>query len=481
MQENMDCDSGAAQFERDEAITIKEEGEEEKRETITSEIFTKLPAKNEIVLEIFSRLPPKTVFKLKGVSKTIRDQTKQLNFIAKHSHNYKPSTSSTGFFYQGVTCPDHDVPMDRVLDFIGFTPVIGSEHGCLPDPSLNFLKQRGDEDLVELIDSCNGLLLCSNTESIHSVTTYFVCNPLTREKVVIPDPCRGSDRVCYSLIADLNSHGYLQFKVVCLFRPKDTDLGTELLVFSSENGVWEEIEERLPELHHESVMGSKVFFNGSLFWDCFEDKILVCQLNTKKSQRFHKLLEALGAPLGRCLWECGNQLLCYCHGFPDEFPSWRLQINEKNEIMTWKREDGKQFENLSEDISTVNSEGWVIKRKAMPVIRFKIIGYNPESEMAFLWVHETIYSYVFKDRRLELVGEFGDPWWSQLWRFHSRSCVVAYKHSFGEIQTGKMEEEESEAEEEDKQKITDFVELVSLYEASANKVKPGGKNNFLCC
>ncbi|KAH7846479.1 hypothetical protein Vadar_014470 [Vaccinium darrowii] len=416
MQENMDCRSESTQSESDEEITIK--GGEEKREKITTKIFAKL----------------------------------------------------SGFFYQRITCPDHDVLMDWKLYDIGFTPVI--ETGYFPDPSLNFLKQRGDEDLIELIDSCNGLLLCSNTESIYSVLTYFVCNPLTREKVVIPDPCLGSDRVFYSLIADWNSQGCLQFKVVCLFRPEGTDLGTELLVFSSENGVWEKIEDRLPELHHETVMGSKVFFNGTLFWDCFEDKILVCHLNTKKLRRFHELVEAPRAPLGRCLWECGNQLLCYCHGFPDEFPAWRLQTNEKNEIMTWKREDGKEFGNLSEDISTMNSKGWDIKRKAMPVVRFKIIGYYPELKTVFVWVHDTIYSYVFHDRRLELVERCGDPWRGGLWRFHTRSCVVAYKHSFGAIQIGKMEEEESEVEEEDKQKLSDPAELVSLYEASTNKVKP---------
>ncbi|KAF7130031.1 hypothetical protein RHSIM_Rhsim10G0101800 [Rhododendron simsii] len=425
---NMDCDSEATQptidllapiiteeknqhsaisleKNKEESIAIEVEGEEEKRVTITADIFTKLPAKDEIVLEILSRLPPKTVTKFKCVSKTIHDLTRQPNFAAKHSDNYKPiaSSSSTGFFHQRLPYTDQDVLMELVWRDVTFTPVIGSEPGCLPDPSLKFLKQRGDEDFIELIDSCNGLLLCSNTDSITFITTCFVCNPLTREKVALPHPCRRSTRVLYSLIADFNSHGYLQYKVVCLFRPKCTDSGTELLVLSSETGIWEEIEGRLPELHHKTVMGSKVFFNGSLFWDCLEDKILVCHLKSKKSQRFHELIETPRAPLGRCLWECKKQLLCYCHGFADDFPVWRLQTNEKNE-MTWTREDGKEFKNMSEDISTMNSEGWHIKMKAMPVVRFKIIGYNPGSDTVFLCVHESVFSYGFEDRRLEWVG-----------------------------------------------------------------------------
>ncbi|KAI8534865.1 hypothetical protein RHMOL_Rhmol10G0130000 [Rhododendron molle] len=372
------------------------------------------------------------------------DLTRESNFTTKHSHKYKPisnsSSSPTGFFHQRVVSPDQDVFMDLELDDIEFTPVIGSDPGRLSDPSLNFLKQRGDEDFVDLIDSCNGLLLCSNTDSLYFVTTYFVCNPLTREQVALPHPCcRGSNRVSYSLIADLNSHGYIQYKVVCLSRPEGTDSGSKLWVLSSEIGVWEEIEERLPELHHETVMGSKVFFNGSLFWDCFEDKILVCHLNPKKLRHCYELIEAPRAPLGRCLWIFRNQLLCYCHGFADEFPAWRLHTNEKNEITTWKHEDGKEFETLSQDISTINSEGWVIKRTVMPIVRFKIIGYNPESERVFVWVHESVFSYGFKDRRLEKVGGCGVPrgWGNWIWRFHTWSCVVAYKHSSGAIQIGK--------------------------------------------
>ncbi|KAI8534862.1 hypothetical protein RHMOL_Rhmol10G0129700 [Rhododendron molle] len=111
--------------------------------------------------------------------------------------------------------------------------------------------------------------------------------------------------------------------------------------------------------------------------------------------------------------------------------------------MTWSREDGKVFETLSEDISTMNSGALHIKRKAMPVIRFMIIGYNPGSDMVFLRVNESVYSYGFEDRRLERVDECSAYCWD-IWRFHSRttSCVLAYKHSLGAIQIGKMEEQE---------------------------------------
>ncbi|KAI8534864.1 hypothetical protein RHMOL_Rhmol10G0129900 [Rhododendron molle] len=105
--------------------------------------------------------------------------------------------------------------------------------------------------------------------------------------------------------------------------------------------------------------------------------------------------------------------------------------------MTWNREDGKVFETLSEDISTMNSEALHIKRKAMPVVRFMIIGYNPGSDTVFLRVHESVFSYGFEDGRSENVGRCSLGGWDmRLQRFHSRSCVVASKHSLGAIEEG---------------------------------------------
>lgn len=86
----------------------------------------------------------------------------------------------------------------------------------------------------------------------------------------------------------------------------------------------------------------------------------------------------------------------------------------------------------------MDSENWVIKKKVMPVVQFKIIGYDPVLETVFLWVHESIFSYGLEDRRLEMVGGYSVRYCSPKSRFHSRSSVVAYKYSFGAIQTGKM-------------------------------------------
>lgn len=119
---------------------------------------------------------------------------------------------------------------------------------------------------------------------------------------------------------------------LCFFRPKHGDPWSELVVLSLETGEWEEFGERFPALCHDTMMGSKVFVNGSLFWDCLEGHILMYHLNAKKYQRSRELIEAPRAPLRRCLWKSEDKLHCYCHGFPDEVPAWSLCTDDKKEL-----------------------------------------------------------------------------------------------------------------------------------------------------
>lgn len=200
----------------DELIVPIQEGEEEaEQSSITksiSNIFLNLPARTEIPWEIFSRLPPQTLFKLKCISKSLSKLPQQPSFALMHSSICRVITrcSFTGFFFREKNSSDH--VGDKIVYNITYLPT-EPEAGCLPDSSLKFLNQKGKEDSVELIDSCNGLVPCSNM-TMAVVYTCFVCNPLTREKVDLPHPRRRSDRVYYALLADLTSNGYLQYKVV---------------------------------------------------------------------------------------------------------------------------------------------------------------------------------------------------------------------------------------------------------------------------
>ena len=210
-----------------------------------TDVFSKFS--EEILLEVPSRLPTKDVCNIRSLSKGINNLTRRPDFAAKHFRNCK--TDFAGFYHQSFgmdwewwhneSGQCHDDP-----NFILIEP----EADRSVDSLFNFLKKESDDD-VEVIDSCNGLLLCCiYAGMVMYKTTWFVCNPSTKKHVTLPYPKR-STLVYYGLLADTTNFGYLQFKIVCMFSSKDDDY-CSMSVFSSETGEWKELEERLPPLCH---------------------------------------------------------------------------------------------------------------------------------------------------------------------------------------------------------------------------------------
>ena len=394
-----------------------------------TDAFSKFPA--EILLEVVSRLPPKDICNIRSVSKGINNLTRRPDFAAKHFRNCKTlSGNLTGFFCQIFSTPrvwrhnESRFINGQVIHDPEFV-AIKSEADRVPDSLFNFLKKgNNSNDMVELIDSCNGLLLCCTHTGIESFKTWFVYNPLTMEHVTLPYPVKRSNLVYYGLLADTTNSGYLQYKVICIFNPKDDDSCSMLSVFSSKTGEWKEFEESLPPLCHHTMMGSKVVYNSKLFWDCLEGHILVCHLNKEGKS---ELIETPRAPLGRSLWKSNDKLFCYCQGFDDETPVWSLSINDEEEL-EWKVEGCEEFEMLTEDLGNELDSSlhkvWVQKK---PNIEFNIIGFNPESKEIYLWKpdpHNFIIRYEFTERNFEI------PWGAG----RGPIRILPYVHSFAPIQ-----------------------------------------------
>lgn len=387
-------------------------------------MFEKLSKSTELLLEVLSRLAPQTLFRFMGVSKGWCNLIRQADFAARHHRNCTAiaGRAITGLFFQNNEESGKAwYWRSNGTHFI----TVEAEAGRVPDPSLEFLKQKGNSDVVQIVDSCNGLLLCCNTTWGSNFKTCFVCNPLTKDKVGLPNPRKPSSRVSYALMADLEGN-YLKYGVLCLVRPKSCGQAySKLLILSSETGEWRELDDKLPPVSCEFVNGSKVFFNGSLYWDCLEGHILVCHLNVKQRKPCYKLIGSPRAPLGRCLWKSQDKLHCYCHGFGDEFPEWTLR-RDGGEEFKWQLEDSEKFRDLTDDVSGLYSDLWTIERKAKPRIQFKIISYAPESKTLFLLIPSFICTYQFTERRLEVVG--GCPNFRGR-RFDSEYRALPYVHT----------------------------------------------------
>ncbi|CAL5062141.1 unnamed protein product [Urochloa decumbens] len=189
---------------------------------------------DELVVEILARLPAKLLCRFKCISRRWR------RLISDPDHRARLAQTLSGFFF---------VSSDPGWHFIGL-------------PS---------ERKIEMLDSCNGLLLlrCSDEHSSRpSPPFYIVCNPATREWVALPQPkyTNGGEqgmRVWYAAVGfdpAISSHFYV-FQVV----EESEGMWCSVIaveVYSSETGTWD-----IRELKHDyclSFLGRMTYFNGFL-------------------------------------------------------------------------------------------------------------------------------------------------------------------------------------------------------------------------
>ncbi|CAN6339855.1 unnamed protein product [Urochloa humidicola] len=229
---------------------------------------------DDLLVEILSRLPAKSLCRFKLVSRSWR------TLIADPHHRRRFAQTLSGIFFSRQC--------DRTP--WGFTPLTTPTPHALGDGALansaapiSFLPSTCKG--IELLDSCNGLLLlrCSEIEGSHGEAAlsspdppppafYVVCNPATEEWVALPQPSLepGYDdfsekweviRTYYAALVfdpSVSSHYHVlqileeQFQTVFVVEAVE--------IYSSETGSWvlrESGWERLTAIH-----GHNIYFNG---------------------------------------------------------------------------------------------------------------------------------------------------------------------------------------------------------------------------
>ena len=143
-------------------------------------------------------------------------------------------------------------------------------------PSLSYLRNN-NFNLVEIIEYCNGLLLCYSYNSVTFVKSCIICNHLTKEHVVLPSHDRLLTTYCL-LIPHILTICNIRLFVFAMSKKKKTF--NLYCLFS--RGKWVSGRILMSNFHHiQYKMGSKVVSNNNLFWYCLEGHILICHLNQK--------------------------------------------------------------------------------------------------------------------------------------------------------------------------------------------------------
>ncbi|XP_044436630.1 uncharacterized protein, partial [Triticum aestivum] len=177
-------------------------------------------------------------------------------------HRRKLPQTLAGFFY--TRSDNGELPLETEVRFAGV-----SGKRCPPvDTSFSFLPSHRR---VDLLDCCNGLLLCRwyGVSSLGDEFCYIVCNPATKEWVSLPDRSHenkvGIERLGFD--PTMSSHFYV---FVLLENVNFNAYLSEVEVYSSETKRWvyKEIgwNKRIVLPAEQS---SAVFLNGCLYFYSF--------------------------------------------------------------------------------------------------------------------------------------------------------------------------------------------------------------------
>ena len=125
---------------------------------------------NDLISEILLRLPPKPLLRFRSVSKAWYSLISSPWFHHRHTH-LSSNPQISGVFLRKS-------PAD--LQFLSLT----SEN---PSPSpFKFLNFIQDPSGIKILQSCNGLLLCSSFSKIGVARNYYVYNPTTQRFSTVP-------------------------------------------------------------------------------------------------------------------------------------------------------------------------------------------------------------------------------------------------------------------------------------------------------
>uniref|UniRef100_A0A0E0I1N5 F-box domain-containing protein n=1 Tax=Oryza nivara TaxID=4536 RepID=A0A0E0I1N5_ORYNI len=337
---------------------------------------------DELIVEILRRLPIRSVCQFKCVSKSWR------RLIADHEHRKKLPQTLSGFFYKSI---NYERCQSTARHFTNVTGK-GMPLVC---PSFSFLPQCHD---VYLLDCCNGLLLCRCYVSRETLQFHYaVCNPATKEWVMLPDASWAIDEnrtACLCFDPAISSH----FHMLEYVEEEDDSyvtLVTGVEIYSSETGLW--------TLHENgwndevvvslSVNRRSVFLNGFLHSVTPADEIVAVDMEGKKWRKIPML-----DPDGD---------IGIIHQTQGRMCAFNVDPNDIFKLSIWFLED-------------YDTDNWILKHTVSSMKLFggkkyqldydyQVIAVHPECNLIFFvygW-HNTLMAYEMDRKEVRAIRKLG--------------------------------------------------------------------------
>lgn len=244
---------------------------EEGGETLSSLSPQTVASLDDLLIQILLRLPIKSLIRFKIVSKHWLSLISDPQFALRRLPNPNPAV---GIF--------HFLASSNSFEYIPFD--LRSNPVAIPPSFKNLIKSTENQSGVHILDSCNGLLLCS---SAGSEDNYHLYNPTTKQLTTFPMPerCRRSLRDAFrGLTLAFDPVKSRHYKVVCVRALRPSYI-YQTVIYSSETGKWKDSSEIFRD-DLDTGFREGVYCNGRVHW--------ISGLGKKSSLCFNVEEEELG-------------------------------------------------------------------------------------------------------------------------------------------------------------------------------------------
>ncbi|XP_047060529.1 putative F-box protein At3g22650 [Lolium rigidum] len=367
---------------------------------------------DDILADIISRVPYKSSRCCKCVSTRWRD------LFSHPDHRKKMPQSIAGFFYED--CNEDRFP-EKARYFINVT---GKGYRLI-DPSLSFLPKC---ERLDIMDCCNGLLLCRCWKDTDPETVdYVVCNPATMKWVVVPATEWSSKvnvaRLGFDSAVSAHYHvfEFISQEVWGLDESELSYYGGRIeavATYSSKAGVWTH---KMVKYNDFAIPAHSkgVFFNGVMHLAAYDDMVVTFDVKGK-------LLRIIRTPSPPCRYDfpvndvflSQGQLhfTCSTNSESDDSISKRSDESDSSNLLVWVLED-------------YSSEKWTLKHTVSHLQLFEdtdseypdynVISFHPERNMIFIVYghNNTLISYEMDCKKrcsLRQLGQDGHEYFGEI-------------------------------------------------------------------
>ncbi|GLT28673.1 hypothetical protein SLA2020_035850 [Shorea laevis] len=203
----------------------------------------------DLLTEILLRLPPISLLRFRSVSRSWLSLISSTRFC--HLHTFlRPTPKISGVFLRKSPTEFQFLS----LNSSNASPFPFKFHGFVEDPAG-----------IKILQSCNGLLLCSSFCKIGAIRTYYVYNPTIHRSSSIPPIIGDVSKVIFGVNLAFEPLKSPHYKLICVRSTAESMYYHQIEIYSSETGVWTLCGSPFVA-PFDMVFDNGVFWNGAIHW-----------------------------------------------------------------------------------------------------------------------------------------------------------------------------------------------------------------------